>query len=81
VLESDERSSWMEAMLAGIGAVLWYGERAGAAVERGARLTRFDPAVMREIGVSFRPGHLEGAARDLVDVATAVGISELVRPS
>jgi LysR family transcriptional regulator, cyn operon transcriptional activator len=80
-LESDERSSWMEGMLAGIGAVLWYGERAGAAVERGARLTRFEPAVTREIGMSFRPGQLDGAARVLVEVAKAVGISELVDPT
>lgn len=79
-LESDERSSWMEGMLAGIGAVLWYGERAGAAVERGARLTRFEPSVTREFGMSHRPGQLEGAARALVEVAEAVGISELVSP-
>ena len=79
-LESDERSSWMEGMLAGIGSVLWYGERAGTAVERGARLTRFEPAVRREIGLSYRPGHLDDAGADLVRVATGLGLSELVAP-
>jgi LysR family cyn operon transcriptional activator len=79
-LESDERSSWMEGMLAGIGSVLWYGERAGAAVERGARLTRFDPAVQREIGLTYRPGILDTAGTDLIRVATELGLSDLAAP-
>ena len=78
-LESDERSSWMEGMLAGIGSVLWYGERAGAAVERGAKLSRFDPPVEREIGLSFRAGSLDHAGLELVRVATGLGL-DLVSP-
>jgi LysR family cyn operon transcriptional activator len=78
-LESDERSSWMEGMLAGIGSVLWYGERAGAAVERGAMLSRFDPPVEREIGLSFRAGSLDHAGLELVRVATGLGL-DLVGP-
>jgi hypothetical protein len=72
--ESDERASWLEGVLAGIGSVLWYGERAASALERGARLSHFDPPLRRSIGLVHRPDHLHRGARDLIDLAHELGL-------
>ena len=73
-LESDERGSWLEGVLAGIGAVLWYGERANSAVERGARVSHFTPALRRSIGLCHGPGRIAPAAVDFLGLATEVGV-------
>ena len=73
-LESDERGSWLEGVIAGIGAVLWYGERANSAVERGARVSHFTPALRRSIGLCHGPGRIAPAAVDFLGLATEVGL-------
>jgi hypothetical protein len=73
-LESDERGSWLEGVLAGIGAVLWYGERANNALERGARVSHFTPALRRSIGLCHGPGPLAPAAADFLGLATEMAL-------
>ena len=55
-LESDERGSWLEGVVAGIGAVLWYGERATDAIDRGTGVSHFSPPLHRSIGLCHLPG-------------------------
>ena len=73
-LESDERGSWLEGVVAGIGAVLWYGERANSAIGRGARLSRFSPPLRRSIGMSHATGHPAPEATALVELAQELGL-------
>jgi DNA-binding transcriptional LysR family regulator len=73
-LESDERDCWLEGVLAGIGSVLWYGERVTYAVERGAHVTRLNPALRRSIGLSHRREQPRGDVSDLVELAQDIGM-------
>ena len=73
-LESDERGSWLEGVLAGIGSVLWYGERANSALDRGARVSHFDPPLQREIGLSHVAGELVPGAAALLALAGEIGL-------
>jgi DNA-binding transcriptional LysR family regulator len=75
-LESDERGSWLEGVLAGIGSVLWYGERATNALERGARVSHFDPPLRRQVGLVHAPGERRPEVTALLDVARAIGLPE-----
>jgi DNA-binding transcriptional LysR family regulator len=75
-LESDERGSWLEGVLAGIGSVLWYGERASTALERGARISRFTPALRRPIGFVHAPDDRRPEVTALLDVARTVGLPD-----
>ena len=73
-LESDERGSWLEGVLAGIGSVLWYGERATNTLERGARLSHFLPALRRPVGLIHAPGEQRPEVTALLDVAQEIGL-------
>jgi LysR family transcriptional regulator, cyn operon transcriptional activator len=73
-LESDERGSWLEGVLAGIGSVLWYGERATNAIERGAQLAHFTPPLRRSIGLTHLPDHLEPEAEAFLGLAGEIGL-------
>ena len=75
-LESDERGSWLEGVLAGIGSVLWYGERATNALERGARLSRFRPPLRRPVGLVHAPGERRPEVTALLDVARELGVPD-----
>jgi DNA-binding transcriptional LysR family regulator len=73
-LESDERGSWLEGVLAGIGSVLWYGERATNALDRGARLSRFTPPLQRPVGLIHASGEQRPEVTALVDIVKDVGL-------
>jgi DNA-binding transcriptional LysR family regulator len=75
-LESDERGAWLEGVLAGIGSVLWYGERATNALERGARLSRFTPALRRSVGLIHAPDERRPEVTALLDLAQAIGLPD-----
>jgi LysR family transcriptional regulator, cyn operon transcriptional activator len=78
-LESDERGSWLEGVLAGIGAVLWYGERANNAIDRGARLSHFEPPLTRSVGLCYVPGQLAPEVAGLVDLVRELGLPDWAR--
>ncbi len=80
-LESDERGSWLEGVLAGIGSVLWYGERATHAIERGAEVGWFSPPLRRQIGLSHRPDLGPGPAATFIEVAAELGLPDWADPT
>ena len=53
--ESDERSSWTPAVLAGIGYCIWYRAQGEAAAAQGAKVVALDRPLGRSIGVIHRP--------------------------
>jgi len=67
--ESDERSSWTPAVLAGVGCCLWYRAQGDLAAEHGARVVALDRPLGRTIGVVHRPGRQSAAVRALLEVA------------
>jgi len=73
-LESDERGSWLEGVLAGIGSVLWYGERATNALDRGARLSHFRPPLRRPVGLIHASGEERPEVTALVDIVEDIGL-------
>jgi len=73
-LESDERGSWLEGVLAGIGSVLWYGERATNALDRGARLSHFRPPLRRPVGLIHASGEERPEVTALVDIVKDIGL-------
>ena len=68
-LECDERSSWVPAVLAGVGSCVWYGAQADAARRFGAEVRAFTPPMRRQIALVQRRGQLND---DASTVATAV---------
>ena len=52
--ESDERATWIPAVLAGLGCCLWYRGQAEAAARLGAHVVGFDPPKSVEIAVLHR---------------------------
>ena len=80
-LESDERGSWLAGVLAGIGSVLWYGERATHAIERGAVVSGFTPPLRRSVGFVHRRGGLSPAADELIAAACKIGLPDWVHPA
>jgi DNA-binding transcriptional LysR family regulator len=73
-LESDERGSWLEGVIAGIGAVLWYGERANHAIDRGARVSHFSPPLRRSVGLCHAPGAHGDEVAALLELAAEIGL-------
>jgi hypothetical protein len=67
--ESDERSSWTPAVLAGIGYCIWYRAQGEAAAEQGARVVGLDRPLGRSIGVVHRRGRQSAPVRALLGVA------------
>jgi LysR family cyn operon transcriptional activator len=67
--ESDERSSWIPAVLAGIGYCIWYRAQGEAAATQGAEVVALDRALGRSIAVVHRPGRLSPQVRALLGVA------------
>lgn len=68
--ESDERSSWIPAVLAGFGSCLWYRTRGTEAALHGARVLALDPPVFRSIAVLHRDEQLSPPVAGLVALAT-----------
>ena len=68
-LETDERSSWMAAAIAGIGSFLWYRSAAIDADAEGIEIRSFDPRLTRTVGLVSVPHTLSPAARLLLDIA------------
>jgi DNA-binding transcriptional LysR family regulator len=68
-IESDERATWVDSMLLGIGSFLGYRSHATALAKRGAVVRAFRPSLARTIGVAHRPGAMSKAARAFVDCA------------
>jgi DNA-binding transcriptional LysR family regulator len=68
-LECDERSSWVPAVLAGVGSCVWYGTQADAARRFGAEVRAFTPPMRRQIALVHRRGQLDD---DASTVASAV---------
>ena len=75
-LESDERGSWLEGVLAGIGSVLWYGERGDNALDRGARLSHFTPPLQRPVGLIHTSGEQRPEVTALVDLVRDLGLPD-----
>ncbi len=75
-LESDERGSWLEGVLAGIGSVLWYGERATNALDRGARMSHFTPPLRRAVGLIHAAGEQRPEVTALVELVHEIGLPE-----
>ena len=74
-LESDERGSWLEAVVARIGSVLWYGERASATLERGAaRQSHFVPPIHRPVGLVHAREDRRPEVAAILDVVREVGL-------
>jgi len=67
--ESDERSTWTPAVLAGVGYCIWYRAQGEAAAELGARVIGLDRRLGRSIGVIHRPGRQRPQVRALIEVA------------
>jgi DNA-binding transcriptional LysR family regulator len=68
-LESDERTTWVESMLLGIGSFLGYRSHAVALEPRGAVVRSFRPQLSRTIAVVHRIGALSEAAATFVECA------------
>jgi DNA-binding transcriptional LysR family regulator len=68
-LETDERSSWMAAAIAGIGSFLWYRSAASDADAEGIEMRSFDPPLGRTVGLVSVPHRLTPAARLLLELA------------
>ncbi|WP_051683967.1 LysR family transcriptional regulator [Blastococcus sp. URHD0036] len=67
--ESDERSSWIPAVLAGFGGCLWYRAQGAEAAALGARVMGLDPPMRLSIGVVHREEHLAPPVAGLVRLA------------
>ena len=68
-IESDERATWVDSMLLGIGSFLGFRSHATALAARGAVVRPFRPSMARTIGLVHRPGPLSNAARAFVHCA------------
>lgn len=69
VFESDERSSWVPAVLAGVGCCVWYRTQGQPAAAMGAEVRSFDPPLHRPIGLVHRPGPPGPAVEAVLEVA------------
>lgn len=69
VVESDERTAWTAAVVAGMACCIWYQARGTAAAELGARVLELDPPLERTIALVHREGEVPEAVSDLVAVA------------
>jgi DNA-binding transcriptional LysR family regulator len=80
--ESDERSTWVPAVLAGIGCCIWYRAQGEAAAAQGAEVVALDTELGRAIGVVHRPGRQSPQVQALLDVARARSgaVEGLARP-
>jgi len=67
--ESDERASWIPAVLAGVGCCLWYRSQGESASLQGVEVVEVRPALGRAIGVVHRRGPLPVPVAALVDAA------------
>ena len=67
--ESDERGSWLPAVVAGLGCCIWYRSQAQEAVQLGARALALDPAMGREVAVVHRHEALGAPVAGLVRLA------------
>ncbi|HEY6531180.1 MAG TPA: LysR family transcriptional regulator [Acidimicrobiales bacterium] len=67
--ESDERSTWIPAVLAGLGCCLWYRHQAEAAAELGAHVVSLDPPMSVAIAVLHRDEPLAAPVAGLVKLA------------
>jgi DNA-binding transcriptional LysR family regulator len=67
--ESDERASWIPAVLAGVGCCLWYRSQGESASLQGVEVVGLDPPLGRAIGVVHRRGPLPIPVAALVDAA------------
>nr|WP_283251192.1 LysR family transcriptional regulator [Rhabdothermincola salaria] len=67
--ESDERASWIPAVLAGVGCCLWYRSQGESASLQGIEVVALEPALGRAIGVVHRRGPLATPVAALVDAA------------
>ena len=68
-MESDERATWVDSMLLGIGSFLGFRSHAMALAARGAVVRPFRPSMSRTIGLVHRPGSMSNAARAFVECA------------
>jgi DNA-binding transcriptional LysR family regulator len=71
VLETDDRSTWTSAVLNSVGSVLWYATNAYDATRRGARVHRFEPAMIRSLYVVHRPEDLSPGAVAFLEAVEA----------
>lgn len=67
--ESDERSSWIPAVLAGVGSCVWYRSQGETGAAFGAEIRGLDPPLRRPIGVVYRHDQVPPAVRALVELA------------
>ena len=67
--ESDERATWIPAVLAGLGCCLWYRAQADAAARLGAHVVAFDPPKSVAIAVLHREEPLAAPVAGLVELA------------
>ena len=67
-LETDDRSSWTRAVLAGVGAALWYETLARDAARCGAQMRSFDPPFFRTLHLVHRSGQLSTPGRALLSI-------------
>jgi LysR family transcriptional regulator, cyn operon transcriptional activator len=77
--ESDERSSWTPAVLAGVGCCVWYRAQGDAAAALGATVLRLDRHLGRSIGVIHRPGPQRPPVHALIEVARTRAEANSVR--
>jgi hypothetical protein len=71
-LETDERPSWANAVLAGLGSVLWFSANARDAAHHGAVVRSLDPPMMRRLHLVHRPDRLSHAGGAFLDAANDV---------
>jgi LysR family transcriptional regulator, cyn operon transcriptional activator len=67
--ESDERGSWIPAVLSGLGCCIWYRAQAQVALDGGAQVVSLEPPMHVEIAVLHRPERLTPPIRGLVRLA------------
>jgi DNA-binding transcriptional LysR family regulator len=69
VFESDERASWLPAVLSGVGCCVWYRIQGEAGAAFGAEVRSLEPALRRPVGVVHRPGPVRAPVAALVALA------------
>jgi LysR family cyn operon transcriptional activator len=74
--ESDERSSWIPAVLSGVGSCVMYRTQGDEAAALGAEVHTLDPPLHRTITVVHRRGPLNPEVADLLEVARSRAVAD-----
>lgn len=68
-LETDERTAWLPAIAAGVGACLWFRDIGERTVDPGVRMISLTPTRHREVALLHRPGPLPAGVASFVGAA------------